>query len=700
MAPRRIKFLDAISNGLDAATTYDIIQALKHITNATGLTTVISLLQPAPDVFYSFTDVILMADGQIIYHGLTTKVVEYFNTLGYFCPEIMDVADFLQEIPTPDGRRFVSRGKATGNGGVTPYGTDALVRAWKDSEVFRMMLLEMDEEVKSASTKSWPAVYKERYPSSFWYTLTHCLEREAKLMLRNTPFLIGRVLQCLVVGIIAGTLFSNLATTDTNSMAGILFFTALFGALSSFSLLPIIFEQRAVLYKQAKSLFFPTWIYVLAQTLVMYPLQILETVVASLIIYWSVGLSEHTDGSRFFTHMFIVWIFALAITQWFRLLASVLSADVVAQPLSGVSLILMVLFSGFIVPKSNIPAGWMWFYWINPMAYVLKAVTITEFLAPDYDFMACVNADCSETVRFGDLALTSRGNSTDPKWVWYSVAVLVGMYLFFLGLTIIALTYFKVEPTPPPPIVIDYSDEKAEEAKADNLHAGIPYEPMAFAFKDVWYTVTLPTGENLELLKGVSGYFEPGTVTALMGSSGAGKTTLLDVLADRKNTGVISGDMFVNGKPIEKRAFHQMVGYVEQFDSLAPCDTAREAIEFSAALRLPGDTPADIRAGWVSNVLTLLELDPLENTMVGSIQEGGMSFEQKKRVSIGVELAANPSILFLDEPTSGLDARAAQVVIRCIKRMAASGRSIVCTIHQPSAVIFDAFDSLLLLKRG
>ncbi len=63
-----------------------------------------------------------------------------------------------------------------------------------------------------------------------------------------------------------------------------------------------------------------------------------------------------------------------------------------------------------------------------------------------------------------------------------------------------------------------------------------------------------------------------------------------------------------------------MMGYVEQFDSLTPNDTARGAVEFSAALRQPGDTPADIRAAWVSTVLTLLELDPLENTLIGNAQ--------------------------------------------------------------------------------
>ena len=207
-------------------------------------------------------------------------------------------------------------------------------------------------------------------------------------------------------------------------------------------------------------------------------------------------------------------------------------------------------------------------------------------------------------------------------------------------------------------------------------------------------------GDELDLLKGVNGYFECGTVTALMGSSGAGKTTLLDVLADRKNTGVVRGEVFLNGKPKDVHAFRHIMGYVEQFDSLAPRDTAREAIEFSAAMRLPRGTTVQQRGAWVEHVLDMLELTSLENTIVGDADSGGMSFQQKKRLSIGVELAGNPSILFLDEPTTGLDSRSAQVVIRCIKRVAASGRSIVCTIHQPSMHIFSAFDSLLLLRRG
>lgn len=186
-------------------------------------------------------------------------------------------------------------------------------------------------------------------------------------------------------------------------------------------------------------------------------------------------------------------------------------------------------------------------------------------------------------------------------------------------------------------------------------------------------------------------------MTALMGTSGAGKTTLLDVLSGRKNTGTILGDIFLNGKPKNDDTFRRLIGYVEQFDTLSPQDTPREAIEFSAAMRLPSGSPVK---DWTTSILTMLELNSIQNNMIGTTTSGGMSFEQKKRISIGLEIAANPAILFLDEPTTGLDSRSAQVIIRCIKRLLKGGRSVVCTIHQPSTYIFESFDCLLLLKRG
>jgi ABC-type multidrug transport system ATPase subunit len=159
----------------------------------------------------------------------------------------------------------------------------------------------------------------------------------------------------------------------------------------------------------------------------------------------------------------------------------------------------------------------------------------------------------------------------------------------------------------------------------------------------------------------------------------------------------------LNGHPQEPKSFRRCTGYVEQFDVQSPALTIRETIEFSAKLRLEDTDPAvndeSIRKV-VDQTLQMLELTTLQDLQVGSDLTGGLSFEQKKRLSIAVELVANPSILFLDEPTSGLDARAASIVMRGLKRIALTGRAVCCTIHQPSIAIFNDFDSLLLLKRG
>jgi ABC-type multidrug transport system ATPase subunit len=117
--------------------------------------------------------------------------------------------------------------------------------------------------------------------------------------------------------------------------------------------------------------------------------------------------------------------------------------------------------------------------------------------------------------------------------------------------------------------------------------------------------------------------------------------------------GVIKGEMYLNGVLKNDSYFRKIMGYVEQFDSLPQKSTAREAIAFSAALRLDGSIDVAARNQWVDAVLDMLDLLPLQDELIGAMDDGGMSFEQRKRVSIGVELAANPSILFLDEPTTG-----------------------------------------------
>ena len=121
---------------------------------------------------------------------------------------------------------------------------------------------------------------------------------------------------------------------------------------------------------------------------------------------------------------------------------------------------------------------------------------------------------------------------------------------------------------------------------------------------------------------------------------------------------------------------------------------------FSAVLRLPATVTAAQRSAFVDEVLDILELTPIADRIIGDSELPGLSPGQLKRVTIGVELVANPPVLFLDEPTSGLDSRQARTVMRVVKRVSQTGRAVLCTIHQPSADLFSMFDRLLLLRSG
>jgi ABC-type multidrug transport system ATPase subunit len=184
-----------------------------------------------------------------------------------------------------------------------------------------------------------------------------------------------------------------------------------------------------------------------------------------------------------------------------------------------------------------------------------------------------------------------------------------------------------------------------------------------------------------------------------MGASGAGKTTLLNTLAQRINFGVVTGDFLVDGRPLPK-SFQRATGFAEQQDVHEPTSTVREALRFSALLRQPKEVPVAEKYEYVERIISLLEMEDIAGATIGVIG-AGLNQEQRKRVTIAVELSSKPELLmFLDEPTSGLDSGAAFNIVRFLRKLADAGQAILCTIHQPSAILFEYFDELVLLKSG
>ncbi|KAJ2661335.1 hypothetical protein IWW48_002488 [Coemansia sp. RSA 1200] len=215
------------------------------------------------------------------------------------------------------------------------------------------------------------------------------------------------------------------------------------------------------------------------------------------------------------------------------------------------------------------------------------------------------------------------------------------------------------------------------------------------------YDVKVKTGTR-RLLHDITGSIYPGEVVAIMGASGAGKTTLLNVLSGRVQGGKLFGDIKFNGAQRNPHDFKRMLAYVEQDDLMHATLTVRETLTVSARLRLPSDKYTDEeKLKRVDDVMRQLRLSHIADTMIGGGGMRGVSGGERKRVSIGIELVTDPSILVLDEPSSGLDSSSAEMVVNLTKNMARERNlGTLMTIHQPSAEMMGQFDKLILLSQG
>jgi ABC-type lipoprotein export system ATPase subunit len=285
----------------------------------------------------------------------------------------------------------------------------------------------------------------------------------------------------------------------------------------------------------------------------------------------------------------------------------------------------------------------------------MRGLAVNEFDSGKYDGISQVPGMTEGEVilsRFG----FAKANDEPFTFDWGYWAILYCLALCVIAVLASSFLLEKVRFETGRSLDTGADDDDESESSAETV--SLPFQRATLTFKGMHYYVTSSVGnETLELLKGIDGVIEAGKLTALMGSSGAGKTTLMDVLALRKTSGKVEGEICLNGFPQEEKSFRRCTGYVEQFDVQSPQLTIRETCEFSAALRLdPTLTKSDpkIVSKFVTQTLSMLELTKIQHLQVGDDSSGGLSFEQRKRLSIAVELVSNPSIIFLDEPTSGL----------------------------------------------
>nr|GEY05233.1 ABC transporter G family member 39-like isoform X2 [Tanacetum cinerariifolium] len=732
VGPANVFFMDEISTGLDSSTTYRIIKFLRQMVHVMDLTMVISLLQPDPETYKLFDDVILISEGQIVYQGPSENVLEFFELMGFKCPERKGVADFLQEVTSrkDQGQYWFKEDQ--------PYSYITIPEFSSAFKSFHIgVKLENDINIPYDKSKIHPdTLVKQKYGISSLQLLKACFEREWLLSKRNSLLYIFKTFQLTFMSLVGMAMFFRTemhtgTLEDGGKFFGALFFGLLIVMFNGMAELALTVIRLPVFYKQRDSLLYPAWAFALPIWILRIPLSLMESGIWVVLTYYTIGFAPDATrcGQQLLT-FFAIHQMALAL---FRLLAAVARTEVLANTLGAFTLLMIVTLGGFIVAKDDSEAWMSWGFYVSPMMYAQNALVLNEFLDKRWSTPNIDPRIDASTV--GEALLKSRSFFTEDYWFWICVGALLGFSIIFNLLFIVALTYLNPLGDTKRVISEENDIKNSSIGSKEEIDKGIdmavrstsrrktstdvahhtekrgmvlPFKPLSLAFNHINYYIDTPfemkhrgfKDNRVQLLKDVSGAFRPGILTALIGVSGAGKTTLMDVLAGRKTGGYTEGNIFISGYPKNQSTFARVSGYCEQNDVHSPNVTVYESLLYSAWLRLSSDVNTKTREIFVDELMELVELHPLRNAMVGLPGVDGLTIEQRKRLTIAVELVANPSIIFMDEPTSGLDARAAAIVMRTVRNTVDTGRTVVCTIHQPSIDIFESFDELLLMKIG
>ncbi|KAF7594206.1 hypothetical protein BBP40_009910 [Aspergillus hancockii] len=738
---------DNSTRGLDASTALEYVQSLRSLTDMAQVSTLVALYQASENLYNLFDKVILIEEGKCVFFGRAQSARRYFENLGFDCAPRWTTPDFLLSVTDPQARRvkqgWEDRIPRTAEEFQKIYRkSDFYKAALSDNQDFEKELGSQKDEREAARKES----RKKNYTVSFYHQVAILTHRQFLIMYGDRRTLIGKWMILIFQALIVGSALFDLPQTSSGvfERGGVMFLTLLFNTLLALAELTSFFENKPVVLKHKSFSFYRPSAFALAQVVVDVPIIFVQVTIFELIVYFMANLSR-TPGQFFINFLFI---FSLTMTMYsfFRTIGALCGSLDIATRITGVAIQALIVYTGYLIPPWKMHPWLKWLIWINPVQYAFEGVMSNEFYNMDIQCEPPSIVPDGPNASPGHQTCAIQGSSSNQLVVqgsdyiktaftysrshlWRNFGIIIAWFIFFVALTMLgmelqkpnkggsAATIFKrgeepetvkkaleskelpedVETGSKENEVNNNRDEKVPEDNGEQV-SGIAQSTSIFTWRNVNYTIPYKGGEK-RLLQDVQGYVKPGRLTALVGASGAGKTTLLNTLAQRINFGVVTGEFLVDGKPLP-RSFQRATGFAEQMDIHEPTATVRESLRFSALLRQPKEVPIDKKYDYCEKIIDLLEMRSLAGATVGS---GGIGLnqEQRKRLTIAVELASKPQLLlFLDEPTSGLDSLAAFNIIRFLRRLADAGQAILCTIHQPSAVLFEHFDDLLLLQSG
>ncbi|PGH16499.1 hypothetical protein AJ80_05184 [Polytolypa hystricis UAMH7299] len=736
---------DNSTRGLDASTALEYVQSLRSLTNMAEVSTLVAIYQASESLYKLFDKVVLLDEGKCIYFGPTSDAKAYFEGLGFECPPRWTTADFLTSVTESYARRVKEGWEHR-----IPRSPQQFKQAYLQSEIRKETLRDIEdfEQETAAQGQEREAARnktaKKNFTIPFHHQVLALSHRQVLIMVGDRQSLFGKFGVVLFLALIVGSLFYNLPQDSRGifTRGGVMFFMILFNALLAMAELTSSFEHRPILLKHKSFSFYRPSAYALAQVVVDVPMVFIQVTIFNIIVYFMAHLAR--TPSQFFINFLFIWLVTMTMYSFFRAIGALCTSLDVATRITGVAIQALVVYTGYLIPPDEMRPWLKWLIWINPVQYTFASVMSNEFYnldlqcvppnlvpqgpntSPQYQSCLVQGSQPGQTAVKGANYILSNYTYSRSQ-LWRNFGIIIAWFVLFVVVTMIGTERQKqshggrsvsvyMRGQAPKSVERDikgvntandeetgekesvFSNSVSSSDSASEKVEGVAQSAAVFTWRNINYKIPYKGGEK-KLLQDVQGYVKPGHLTALVGASGSGKTTLLNALAQRIDFGILTGEFLIDGKPLPK-SFQRATGFAEQADIHEPTATVREALRFSALLRRPKHVPIQEKYDYCEKIIVLLELQPIAGAIIGDIG-AGLNQEQRKRVTIAVELAGKPDLLlFLDEPTSGLDSLAALNIVRFLRKLTDVGQAVLCTIHQPSAVLFEHFDELLLLQSG
>ncbi|TDH70504.1 hypothetical protein CCR75_000360 [Bremia lactucae] len=725
-----VSMMDEITTGLDSSSAYDIVNAQRRLARQQRQTVVISLQQPTPEIWALFDNVLLLAEGEVLYHGPRDHVQAYFEALGFVCPPKRDLADFLCDLASPQQIQYEQLHAPLPGRRRHPRNANEFADLWMMSPVYEAMVEELDcvdNDTEAYSQRHCKYEDKRLYldqqtllqvpafRQSFLHSTWTVIKRQMRLFGRNKVFIVSRLVQDLLVGIMVGSVYYGMDLADVQVVSGVVFSCTLFLGLGQSATLSTFFDARQVFYKHRGANFYRSSSYVFATCLSQVPLAITEALIFGSLVYWLGGLVNSLE--QFVVFVLYMFLTVIVFVGEYFFLSCACATLPVAQVISTFALLFYILFAGFAVSREQLPLALRWIYWCNPLAWTTRGILVSQYRSNILDVCEYGGIDYCRMFNGKTLGIYSLGLydvPDNPKWVILGILFLTISLVVINLLSYSMLEYYRHESTLVLPLTSlsetilarqSYAMLSTPRGDADEFHEidmteiqarnellvrdvnkdisdsffasqGVPTDPkdvfmrlatqwnvppVTLAFHDLRYTIAVPAvdcegqhgiegasdrpvgfgscskageskkTESRELLKGVTGYALPGTMTALMGSTGAGKTTLMDVLAGRKiETIKPQSSVPMKSKPTESTA--TTIPHHQQLDASTTSSASLEHVR-----QEPLDFVTAYKAGRLKQRLDAKRAAP--GVFMPSDRLRPVAFNQRQAASNGQQLS-------------------------------------------------------------